>query len=652
MLDADAAADRNERSNRGRVWLAEGALVAAVLLEAFLPARAFGLRLSAPDAAILTGVVASGLAIVRGGYSLLATWLPRRAGLFAAPALLVATVAVVAIGGMWHGPPHYALVTATALGLSSVGFLSWFAAPGAAAWRRLTGALTVAMAFAFILVLVDLNALSLFPRHVPVLAAIIAVTWLAGALAIMPPLPAARARQILSLGGVTATLCLVLAPATTARVAGYLRRQSELGALLAPVSWVRGVSADAYLTWGNDLCPSVPQRPVMVAGRPNGLNVLFITIDTLRRDLYLPAGQTMAAAYPNLAAVAKDGCQYQNVRSVGASTHLAMPALYNGTLAWTTMERPLLSALADRAQMHGRVFGGLWQISKYAGLPDGAGGGDEKTSVTTRIVAEMRLASDEGRPWMLVAHYLTLHLPRKAELLSQFSGDLRPVYAHKLAGLDAELGQLFAAIKARGECDRTAIIITADHGEELNERGYSEHAFHLYDTVLAVPLIARLPGQACLDPQTPLTLLDVGPMLATALGLEVQSSALQGHWPPTPSQPVYAFSTVGGPFMAIIDGNLKTIVDARYGDTEVYDLDADPQEKRDLSAGLTPIIAARLTRAPIPWNPLVPMAQRYRHAGGTEYDVCPGKITPQPARQATVQAAPMSPPRRIQASRL
>jgi hypothetical protein len=626
-------------SQPARAWITEGALLAAVLLEGFLPARVFGLRLGAADAAILIGVVASGVAIVRGGHSLLATWLQRRVGVLAARALPVATVAVVAIGGMWHGPPHYALVTAAVLGLASVGFLSWFAAPGVAGWRRVTGALVVATAFAFILLLVDLNVLSLFPRHVPVLAAIIAVTWLSGALAIMPCLPAPKARRILSLGGVTATLCLVLAPTTTGRVAGYLRRQSELGALLAPVAWVRGLIADPYLTRGDDLCPGVPQRPVMIAGRPNGVNVLMISIDTLRRDFYLSPGQTMAGAYPNLAALAKEGCQYQSVRSVGASTHLAMPALYNGTLAWTTIERPLLAALADRAQMHGRVFGGLWQISNYAGLPGGDG---NKAPNTARMIGEMRLASDEGRPWMLIAHYLDLHLPRKSDLLSQFSGDLRPMYAHKLAVLDAELGQLFAAIKARGEWDRTAIVITADHGEELNERGYSEHAFHLYDTVLAVPLIARLPGQACLDPHTPLTLLDVGPMLATAMGLEVQSSALQGHWPPAPSQPVYAFSTTSGPFMAIIDGNLKTIVDARYGDTEVYDLDADPRETHDLSTGLTPIIAARLAQAPIPWNPLAPMEQRYRHAGGTEYDVCPGKIVPQPEREATVQATPAS----------
>jgi arylsulfatase A-like enzyme len=186
----------------------------------------------------------------------------------------------------------------------------------------------------------------------------------------------------------------------------------------------------------------------------------------------------------------------------------------------------------------------------------------------------------------------------------------------------------------------------------LNERGYSEHAFHLYETVLDVPLIARIPGLPCLDQQTPATVLDIVPMLASGLGLEAQSFAIQGRWPPVHTGPEYAFSTVGGPFMSIIDGNQKVIVDGRYGDTEIYDLAVDPQEKHDLGGELTPAIAARLAQIPIPWNPLVPLGQRFRHAHGTEYDVCPGKVSPQPAREATVQVAPVSSPLGPHASRL
>jgi hypothetical protein len=642
VVNAEPTPPHGDQPLRQGVWIFELAFVTAILVESLLPLRVFHLRMDPADVVILGCIVVSGFAVIRSTHALLWAWLLRRGGVWLARLPGVLGVAAIAAGGMWHGPQHYSLWSALVLGISFVAGLSWFAGPDRSLPRRIAGGVVSAALFVFVVLLVDLNLLSLFPRHVSALGNIVAGAWLAGTLAIAPPLPPRMARTTLSMGGLVAALCLVLAPLTSSRAAGYLRRQSELGALMAPVAWTHDLSPSTYLTWSNDSCPAVPPAPVMIAGQPNDFNVLLISIDTLRRDLYLRPGEAMDAAYPNLASVARDGCHYQNVRSVGAATHLVMPALYNGTLAWTSLERPLLAALADRGHLRARSFGGLRQIADYTGVP-GGGGDLMNEPITTRMIAELAQATTEGRPWMMIAHYLDLHLPRKAELLSQFSGDLRPVYARKLAGVDAELGRLFAAIKARGEWDRTAVVITADHGEELNERGYSEHAFHLYETVLDVPLIVRLPGQRCLDPQTPATLLDVIPMLAGAMGLEAQSPALQGHWPPAQNGPFHAFSTVGGPFIAIIDGTQKIIVDARYDDTEIYDLANDPHERRDLGGELTPAIAARLAQIPIPWNPLVPLAQRYQYANGGEYDVCPGKVVAYPQRQATVQRPALSP---------
>lgn len=613
----------------------EVALAAAVVVESLLPLRVFQLRMDAPDVMLLVAIVLSGLAIIRGAHALLAERL-RRIGDWAPRALGIVAVALVAAGGLWHGPPHYALVAASTMAVAFVLGIDLLAGPGRARWRRLAAGAVCAGLLLFIVLLVDLNLLSLFPRHVSLLGTLLAVAWLAGTLAIAPPLPAPIARQAVILGGLAASLGLVLTPGGSARVAGYLRRQSDLGSLLAPVAWAHSLRPSSYLVWGDDSCPNIPQQPVQVTGQPTDRNLLFISIDTLRRDLYLAPGQTLASAYPNLASVAREGCRYDSVRSVGASTHMAMPALYNGTLAWTTLERPLLSSIADRTKAYARVYGGLWQITNYTGLPNGSGD-PQRDSVTSRMISDLDRAAASGRPFMFIAHYLDLHLPRKAELLAQFSGDLRPVYATKLATLDRQLGQLFTTLKQRGQWDNTIVVVTADHGEELNERGYSEHAFHLYDSVLAVPLIARMPGKTCLDSDTPLTVLDVLPMVAGGLGMTVQSPAITGAWPPVAHGPFFAFSTVGGPFLTVIEDNQKIIVDGRYSETEIYDLNVDPLERHDLGGELTPAIAERLRNIPLPWNPLVPLAQRFRHRHGTQYDVCPGKIDPQP-REATAQS--------------
>ena len=63
-----------------------------------------------------------------------------------------------------------------------------------------------------------------------------------------------------------------------------------------------------------------------------------------------------------------------------------------------------------------------------------------------------------------------------------------------IAYMDSHIGQLFTALKARGVWDDLAIIISADHGENMGELGiYGEHA--TADTATCrIPQIIRWPG--------------------------------------------------------------------------------------------------------------------------------------------------------------
>ena len=610
-----------------RYWWIELGLLGLVMLEAFLPLRVFNLRMGVATTATMIASLAAGYAVLRGAYSLLARALTSRWQKWAslAPALL--GLAVVSVGGLLHGQPHYAVrVTIALASLSTIAVFVLFGPRQSFLLRTIGWGLCLAL-YLLLLIFVDLNTLSLYPRQVSVFCMLLAATCLFTTFAVVPLPPRRRSAQALIAGGTVAVLCLAVAPAQSARVAGYLRRQAELGSFFSPGVWVRAGSQPPYLIWASDVCPAPDSSPIEVEGIPKPYNVLFISIDTLRHDFFLSPGQSLSDTYPNLAAVATEGCSYANTYSLGAATHMVMPALYNGTFTWPLLQRPLLATLAKRAGLYGRVYGSLNHITDYTGLPEGAG--DPQTmSVTDRMLLDMRNAAEKREPWMLIAHYLDLHLPGKTELLAQFRRDLRPFYAQKLAAVDAEIGRLFGAIKSRGEWDRTIVVITADHGEELNERGYSEHGFHLYDTVLRVPLITRVPGQTCIDRQTPISLLDVAPLVAHGLGLQLTSRALNGRWPPDANAPHYAYSSTGGPFLAIRENGQKIIVDARYGDVEVYDLATDPGEENDLAVGLTPAIAARIERTPLPWEPLSPLDQRFRRANGTALDICPPPAPP------------------------
>jgi arylsulfatase len=67
-------------------------------------------------------------------------------------------------------------------------------------------------------------------------------------------------------------------------------------------------------------------------------------------------------------------------------------------------------------------------------------------------------------------------------------------YDRGVANFDAALGVLLEGLAARADRDRTAIVVTADHGEGLYERGYGNHGGGLFELELAIPLAMRLPG--------------------------------------------------------------------------------------------------------------------------------------------------------------
>lgn len=69
-------------------------------------------------------------------------------------------------------------------------------------------------------------------------------------------------------------------------------------------------------------------------------------------------------------------------------------------------------------------------------------------------------------------------------------------YRRQVSYLDQELGALLRVLKSSGVLDRALLIISADHGEEFREHGGYSHTCKLYDELVHVPLIVRLPGQA------------------------------------------------------------------------------------------------------------------------------------------------------------
>ena len=62
-------------------------------------------------------------------------------------------------------------------------------------------------------------------------------------------------------------------------------------------------------------------------------------------------------------------------------------------------------------------------------------------------------------------------------------------YESSIAYLDGQIGRLFDDLQSRGLLEDTLVIVTSDHGEHFQERGFSGHGMSVYRREVHVPLL-------------------------------------------------------------------------------------------------------------------------------------------------------------------
>lgn len=71
----------------------------------------------------------------------------------------------------------------------------------------------------------------------------------------------------------------------------------------------------------------------------------------------------------------------------------------------------------------------------------------------------------------------------------------RAIYDEKIQRTDEKFKGFLAELKKMGVMDKTIFVLTSDHGTEFYEHKRFDHGFSLYDELIHVPLIIKLPGQ-------------------------------------------------------------------------------------------------------------------------------------------------------------
>ncbi len=271
---------------------------------------------------------------------------------------------------------------------------------------------------------------------------------------------------------------------------------------------------------------------VVDLARQAPLNVLIVTMESTR------ASDFTAENLPKTFAAAETGLRFTSHRTISAWTAPNIIALLGGVSPYAqgvhardqALPADSRLPLEDLAKAGWRVAG--LQSFMAVGVFDHLGVGFEPGKNLLPWLAALARAQ---RPFVLWHHYLETHLPyappeshrpvldgliartdaaaraRIEAVMTQpvipassvafkpsDRAAIRALYLGNLRAFDDWFGNLWSFLERAGLLENTVVVLTADHGEELLERGHVGHASttragHLYEEIVRVPLVLWAP---------------------------------------------------------------------------------------------------------------------------------------------------------------
>ena len=253
--------------------------------------------------------------------------------------------------------------------------------------------------------------------------------------------------------------------------------------------------------------------------RTSGLNVILVTIDTLRADRLSSYGSEEVST-PHMDRLAREGVRFANAATAVPFTLPAHCSIMTGTyppyhgvrenVGYSLDET--LPTLAEELSAAGRETAGFvsafvldsrWGIGRgFDRYRDDFQLDPRKPSVNIGQVQhegpdtiEHALAwLDEPRdsPFFLWVHLFEPHDPYTPPEPFRSQYPDRP-YDAEVAYTDSLVGLLREGLESRGVLDDSVFVLTSDHGEGLGQHGEGFHGYYIYDSTVHVPLILRLP---------------------------------------------------------------------------------------------------------------------------------------------------------------
>ena len=360
-----------------------------------------------------------------------------------------------------------------------------------------------------------------------------------------------------------------------------------------------------------------PRLPGSVRREP-GLDVLLITIDTLRADALGCYGNT-AVETPWIDRLAAGGVRFEQVHAQNVVTLPSHANILSGRYPLDHGVRDnsgfrfpagvdTLATILKRAGYATGAFVSAFPLDSRFGLDRGFDVYDDRLgdpeARTAFLMPERPGARtvEEARKWRAAQgqvptftwiHLYEPHFPYvpPEPFTSRYADS---PYHGEVAYTDSLLAPVLEPLLRAGKEGRTLVVFTSDHGEGLGEHGEKTHGIFAYETTLRVPLILFAPRLFAPRVAAPrVRHVDILPTVLDALALEVPRDATgrsllalaSGRRAETaPSYFEALSSSVNrgwAPLTGLAQDRFK-LIDLPI--PELYDLDADPHETRNLAA--------------------------------------------------------------------
>lgn len=405
-------------------------------------------------------------------------------------------------------------------------------------------------------------------------------------------------------------------------------------------------------------CQSPVPEPGAAPNRRAGQrDLVLVTVDALKGEHVSSNGYPLRTT-PTIDSLAGVGLSFTDAYTTSSSTLLALPALlfarpYECIEHDPPSFRTLFDVLAQAGFQTGLVSGYRLNdgvTSEYASTllrsfdaTDFEAAGTlvrDTYPVDGAVAARARtLLSrfDPERPMALWVHLYDPHSvynPTREEA-RRFGSGRKARYDAEVYGSDRAIGVIMESLRVHRGGWNPLVVVTADHGESVEEVGARAHGYTMTHAVLGVPLVIAgwegVPGRRV---ETSVSVLDLAPTVLAILGLDAPHEFMGqsllplaqdevGSWRPV------RFARPGDDGVGSVDQRVfhqgyKLVNKVRprqvvlYGTHDVFELyhpDSDPEERRNLIAE-RPRIAESLKQH-LPYRAWTGDPSRTEKGGGT-----------------------------------